>query len=523
MLAEFRYRDRGPDIVPLADRLAVKVPGEFAKSLVDFLPRAMPWFRADALAWDLHRLYGRDLGEALHGSLSLLLDDRDDDAVLAAYAAAATRGRCASDKLLIDVADQAEFLGLAMPPELHGAWERLRDLAEAEANRNSDTESTAMPVLPFPAPATPAPDLIRSSAEFVQAFTPPNYMVDGIFQLGFFYSITGQTGAGKTAVALLATAHVAIGRPLGSLHVERGTVLYFAGENPIDVQMRWLGLTHAMGLDPAMLDAHFVTGAMSLSEVAERITQEVARKGLTLTLVVVDTSAAYFETDDENSNTQVGAHARRLRSLTTLPGGPCVITLTHPTKRAADDDLLPRGGGAFLAEVDGNIALRRQDSLVVAVALGKFRGPEFPPLSFELQTVTHPLLKDTRGRNVPTVIARPLDDAGRQAMATEARRDEDSMLRAIEAQPSASLSDLARVVGWRMRDGKPYAVKAKRAVEKLHKDGLIHRHRDAWALTAKGEKELNRLERKHPATPSVNNSVQPQPILPPIKPPSSGA
>jgi hypothetical protein len=40
-------------------------------------------------------------------------------------------------------------------------------------------------------------------------FKTPDYLVDGLFKRGFFYSITAMTGAGKTAVALLLSVAVA--------------------------------------------------------------------------------------------------------------------------------------------------------------------------------------------------------------------------------------------------------------------------------------------------------------------------
>ena len=72
-------------------------------------------------------------------------------------------------------------------------------------------------------------------------------------------------GVGKTTVAMRLAAHVAIGKPLNEIGVERGDVLYFAGENPTDVQMRWLGLCKEMGLDPNTLNIHVVEGSMHLS------------------------------------------------------------------------------------------------------------------------------------------------------------------------------------------------------------------------------------------------------------------
>jgi RecA-family ATPase len=68
--------------------------------------------------------------------------------------------------------------------------------------------------------------------------------------------LTAQTGAGKTAIAMRWAGHVVCGLPLHGLDVEKGTVLYFAGENTSDIQARWLALTQEMRLDPATADIH---------------------------------------------------------------------------------------------------------------------------------------------------------------------------------------------------------------------------------------------------------------------------
>jgi hypothetical protein len=338
-------------------------------------------------------------------------------------------------------------------------------------------------------------DLIQTSAQFVQGFVPPEYLVDQVLQRRFCYSITAQTGVGKTAVAMLLSAHVGAGRSLGNLDVEKGSVLYFAGENPTDIQMRWLGITRELNIDPATADMHFVPGAMPLSQAASRITEEVTRKGLRPALVVVDTAAAYFEGDDENSNTQAVAHARRLRALTELPGGPCVLILCHPTKRAADDDLIPRGGGAFLAEVDGNIALQKRESLIVASSLGKFRGRDFAPLSFELKTVQHPVLKDARGRSIPTVVARHLGEVEKQRISADTLGRENQLLAAVQARPDASLRELAELLGWRFKTGQPDQSKVSRALDALAKAKLVRKQGRHWEVTPTGLAELERSTR----------------------------
>src|SRR4051812_150300 len=99
--------------------------------------------------------------------------------------------------------------------------------------------------------------LIVSSAEFIAGFVPPDYLIDGLVQRRFVYSLTAPTGPGKTAVALFLCACVALGRPIGEYQLEPGRVLYLAGENPDDVRMRWLAMAEAMEFDIDKIDVYF--------------------------------------------------------------------------------------------------------------------------------------------------------------------------------------------------------------------------------------------------------------------------
>lgn len=368
------------------------------------------------------------------------------------------------------------------------------------------------------APVSPVPArLIQSSAEFVANFVAPSYLLDGILQKHFVYALTAATGAGKTAIALRLGAHVALGRKLGDRDVERGRVLYFAAENYVDVQARWIAAAQHCGFDVNAIDAYFVSGATKLSEIADRITSEAQALG-DLALVIVDTSAATFEGSDENSNVDGLQHAKRMRSLTELPGNPTALILCHPVKSATNDNLLPRGGGSFIAEIDGNLCARKNDSAVEVHWAGKFRGMDFAPITFRLDTVVAERLKDVRGRNIPTVLATPIDDAAKQVMAATERSDQDRVLRAIYEAPGKSYPEIAKQLGWTMAGGKPYAVKVRRAAERLAGDGLILKHRDHWVLSSRGEKELNKLDQVHlrvdSETNGQNSGVSPMSPLP---------
>ena len=267
--------------------------------------------------------------------------------------------------------------------------------------------------------------LLLSSAEFVAEFMPPDYLIDGLMQRRYVYSLTAPTGAGKTCIALHIAMCVALGMKLAGLDVEKGRVLFFAGENPDDIRSRWIKLCEEIGQNPDDIDVFFMPGTPPISnpEIRQRINAEAEKHG-PFSLLIVDTSAAYFEGDDENSNKQLGDHARLMRSFTDLPGGPSVLVTCHPTKNPDMSNLVPRGGGAFLAEVDGNlVAIKQPGSMVVELNThGKFRGPEFSPISFKIVPGTSDKLVDTKGRLIWTVTAMPITGTERDVIDNSATR-----------------------------------------------------------------------------------------------------
>jgi len=106
-------------------------------------------------------------------------------------------------------------------------------------------------------------------------------------------------------------------------------------------------------------------------------------------LAIIDTGPVFYEGDDESSRTQQGQHAVMLRNLVEeIPGRPTVIANVHPVKNAAPDNLIPAGGGNFLNQVDGNLTAAKNDNTTELHWQGKFRGVEFAPMHFMLQTVT---------------------------------------------------------------------------------------------------------------------------------------
>lgn len=333
--------------------------------------------------------------------------------------------------------------------------------------------------------------VVLSSREFVANFASPDPLIEGVLQRGFIYALTAHTGRGKSALALLFCALIGSGRQLGYLDVEKGRCLYLAGENHTDIRYRWIAMAQQMDFDADSIDVHFIEGRFSIANkynALERIAEELGG----LDFIVVDSSAAFFEGDDENSNSQAGKHAAQLRELTELPGNPCVLALCHPPKNAGEDNLQPRGGGAYVAEIDGNLTATKDEMTITLHWQTKLRGSDFAPINFLLRTVTHERLVSKKGKLMPTVVASLLSDTAKEEMTKVRRSDEDQLLEAIENDPSASLADLATKLNWLTATGGPAKQKVHRMIEGLHTQKLVAKHRGRYMLTEKGKKELKK-------------------------------
>jgi hypothetical protein len=344
-------------------------------------------------------------------------------------------------------------------------------------------------------PSTTSLCWIETSLTFTSSFTPPDYLIDEVLQRRFLYSMTAPTGGGKTSVSLSMAAHLDLGRPLGGHELEKCKVLFLAGENPDDVCMRWIKQCEELEIDHAQVGVHFLPHVMSLTDrnALSRIRSESLAAG-PFGAVFVDTSAAYNEAEEENDNVQMGKHARALRNLNqVIDGGPTIIATTHPTKNANMDNLLPRGGGAFLAEVDGNLVCQKvPDSMAVDLHWhGKFRGPDFSPIPFELRAGTTDKLKTSKGKLIWTVTAMPITPEQRTVLDDRAARDQDEVLAYMLENPSASFGEIATGVGWIQRDGLPYKMKVQRVIKGMVPTKLVEKagRSDRWALTKKGKME----------------------------------
>lgn len=345
------------------------------------------------------------------------------------------------------------------------------------------------------------PAVVMTAADFLSRYVPADYIIDGLLLRGALYSLTAPTGTGKTAVALLLMQRIAAGSRFADRECEPGAVLYCAGENPDDLRHRMIAAKDN-DFDGLALDRMHVyepRGPQSLLErVAEIRAYAEAIGGLRL--VIVDTAAAFFTGDNENDNTQAGNYARELRAaLCGLPGRPCVLVLAHPIKRPANAlDCLPRGGGAFIAEVDGNLTLWGIDGEITLHWAGKFRGPEFPPIALKLEAAETSSVLDAKGRPVKAVVAREGSQQDAEDAASRRQREVEQLMMALSRIGRArGPLQLGQAAGLLEAGGKAEQRNAYQAVvshvARLKADGLLGEAGGLIEITARGRKWVGGL------------------------------
>jgi hypothetical protein len=105
------------------------------------------------------------------------------------------------------------------------------------------------------------------------------------------------------------------------------------------------------------------------------------------------------------------------------------------------ENLVPRGGGAFVNEVDGNLVCVAQGGGLVDLHWHvKFRGPDFAPIPFKITAGQSEKLKDSDGEKIWTVTAAPVTVDTRSGGGNE-------LIVAMQGEPGGSMVQLADAAG----------------------------------------------------------------------------
>lgn len=325
---------------------------------------------------------------------------------------------------------------------------------------------------------------MRTAAERVQTFEPPDYSVKGMMIHGRILTLTGHPGAAKTAISIFMSGQFTYGGHIGQYKTRQGSVIYLAAENPDDVDARFM----ALGFHNKKVDLnkiHIIDGTFDLVADMENIKQKITEIG-DVRAVFIDTYAAFFDGEDEDKAGQGLKFMQNLRELTLMERAPTVVILAHPPKSAGRNELRIRGSGAVHGESDGNICVWQSAPGVSEVFRdGKYRGPAFNPMTFEMASVGHPRLVDSDGEPMLTVLADIVSSERQQAEQEDTISARDLMLIALAKKPHMNAEQLARAAGIETTN-------ARKKLTQMTNEKMIERTRTKkpyqYACLAKGKK-----------------------------------
>ncbi|MFA7596933.1 MAG: AAA family ATPase [Novosphingobium sp.] len=191
-------------------------------------------------------------------------------------------------------------------------------------------------------------------------FTPPSWLVKGVLPQQGIGLLFGESGAGKTFLAIHAALCVATGAPFFGNRTKKGGVLYVAAEGGSSVVPR---INAAAGDMPeGAAPIRVVTEApnlsrdgkpMALTATIDDAAEDFKQVGSRLALVVLDTWHAAMGGGDENSAADAGAALTPIREAAERHG-VLVLVLHHPGK---DTERGARGSTALPAAADAIVSL----------------------------------------------------------------------------------------------------------------------------------------------------------------------
>jgi hypothetical protein len=247
-----------------------------------------------------------------------------------------------------------------------------------------------------------------------QASSEPPDFVEGTFCDGQMAVVYGESGVGKTFLVSYLAMCVSLGWTWHGREVERGGVIYIAGEGGAGLQHRITAFRQHHGIDKTAgaqiaiipTGVNFRDGR-EVDGLIEIMREAAPRLGGRVRLLVVDTLSRAIAGGNENSPDDMGAlvaGADRLRAAT----GVHVLFIHHSGK---DDSKGARGHSLLRAAVDSEFKVERPGDSggVITMTATKQRDLECDgkPIAFKLRPVE--LGKNRRGKPITSCVVESVE------------------------------------------------------------------------------------------------------------------
>ncbi len=223
-------------------------------------------------------------------------------------------------------------------------WVNERGLADKEKSSES---------------APPKQLIILTLDQISANLIPRMSVVQGLLERGCVTLATGDSNSGKTTVLQYQSMCIAQGTPFASHTTTRSKVLWVAGEDAYNAQIRYLALAQKYGVDHRELkDWLFVLpqrieilNPESLSMVHEAIAQTLPNS-TDIGAIYLDSKSMVWGGEDENSNDEAARFIQVLNEELAQRYQCAVIVTHHLTKFKDKSQQTARGAGALINNID---------------------------------------------------------------------------------------------------------------------------------------------------------------------------
>ena len=218
---------------------------------------------------------------------------------------------------------------------------------------------------------------------------PPAPLVANFLDLDSLTAITGPSGSGKTHLAAALSVAVSGGVPFYGRSVQRGAVVYIAGEGYRGLGSRLHANAEYLGLDPQDLELYVSEQAAQFcdpdsAKTVREAVEAVARRAGNIRLIVIDTLARNFG-GDENSTKDMNSFISQLDAIRRKYG--CAILVIHHTGHS--NQHRGRGSTAFHAALDAEWIVKVVRPSLIRLDCSKVKdGAPRSPIAFHIRPYT---------------------------------------------------------------------------------------------------------------------------------------
>lgn len=232
----------------------------------------------------------------------------------------------------------------------------------------------------------PADPLRYELASAMDQPTSGKYLVRGLVDAAVVLCIYGESGAGKSSMAIELALSIASGRPFLGRRVSPGAVLYLAGEGGRGLRNRIIAARMAGNVSadiplavvraPVLLDSNDAVRVVAAAQAL------AAETGQPVQMIVFDTLARSL-IGDENSTQDMGAAIRAFEEIREATGA--TVALVHHAGK--DTSKGARGSSALRAALDTELLVEGRENPRVMSVTKQRDLPMTGPVAFTLESV----------------------------------------------------------------------------------------------------------------------------------------